>query len=45
MKAAAGALITNTNSQAKKMPVTSGDCANIAGEAASYFDMVISAIS
>jgi phycoerythrin beta chain len=45
MKAAAGALITNTNSQPKKMPVTTGDCSNIAGEAASYFDMVISAIS
>ena len=45
MKAAAGALITNTNSQPKKMPVTSGDCANLSGEAASYFDMVISAIS
>jgi phycoerythrin beta chain len=29
----------------KKMPVTTGDCSNIAGEAASYFDMVISAIS
>ena len=45
MKAAAGALITNTNSQAKKMALTSGDCTNLAGEAASYFDMVISAIS
>ena len=45
MKAAAGALITNTNSQAKKMALTSGDCSNLAGEAASYFDMVISAIS
>ena len=45
MKAAAAALITNTNSQAKKMALTSGDCSNLAGEAASYFDMVISAIS
>jgi phycoerythrin beta chain len=45
MKAAAGALITNTNSQPKKMALTSGDCTNLAGEAASYFDMVISAIS
>jgi phycoerythrin beta chain len=45
MKAAAGALITNTNSQAKKMALTSGDCSSLAGEAASYFDMVISAIS
>ena len=45
MKAAAGALITNTNSQDKKMALTSGDCSNLAGEAASYFDMVISAIS
>jgi phycoerythrin beta chain len=45
MKAAAGALITNTNSQPKKMPVTTGDCSSISGEAASYFDMVISAIS
>ena len=45
MKSAAAGLITNTNSQAKKMALTSGDCSNIAGEAASYFDMVISAIS
>ena len=45
MKAAAGALITNTNSQAKKMPVTQGDCASLSAEAGSYFDMVISAIS
>ena len=45
MKAAASALITNTNSQPKKMALTSGDCASLSGEAASYFDMVISAIS
>ena len=45
MKSAASALITNTNSQDKKMALTSGDCSNLAGEAASYFDMVISAIS
>ena len=45
MKAAAAALITNTNSQAKKMALTSGDCSSLAGEAGSYFDMVISAIS
>jgi phycoerythrin beta chain len=45
MKAAAGALITNTNSQAKKAAVTQGDCSSLSGEAASYFDMVISAIS
>ena len=45
MKSAATALITNTNSQAKKMALTSGDCSNLAGEAGSYFDMVISAIS
>ena len=45
MKAAASALITNTNSGAKKMALTSGDCASLSGEAASYFDMVVSAIS
>ena len=45
MKAAAGALITNTNSQPKKAAVTQGDCANLAAESASYFDMVISSIS
>merc|ERR1711991_1013078 len=44
-KAAASTLITNTNSQPKKMALTSGDCASLSGEAASYFDMVISAIS
>merc|ERR1712205_139549 len=45
MKAAAAALITNTNSQPKKAAVTQGDCASLAAEAGSYFDMVISAIS
>ena len=45
MKAAAGALITNTNSQAKKAAVTQGDCASLSAEAGSYFDQVISAIS
>ena len=45
MKAASSALITNTNSGAKKMALTSGDCASLSGEAASYFDMVVSAIS
>jgi len=45
MKAAAAALITNTNSQAKKAAVTQGDCSSLSGEASSYFDMVISAIS
>ena len=45
MKAAAAALITNTNSQPKKAAVTQGDCASLAGEAGSYFDAVISAIS
>ena len=40
MKAASSALITNTNSGAKKMALTSGDCASLSGEAASYFDMV-----
>ena len=45
MKAAAAALITNTNSQPKKAAVTQGDCASLAGEAGSYFDSVISAIS
>ena len=45
MKAASAALITNTNSQPKKAAVTQGDCASLAGEAGSYFDAVISAIS
>jgi phycoerythrin beta chain len=45
MKAASAALILNTNSQPKKAAVTQGDCANLAGEAGSYFDAVISAIS
>ena len=45
MKAAAAALITNTNSQPKKAAVTQGDCSSLSGEASSYFDMVISAIS
>jgi phycoerythrin beta chain len=45
MKAAAAALITNTNSQPKKAALTQGDCSSLAGEAGSYFDAVISAIS
>ena len=45
MKAAASALITNTNSGSKKMALTSGDCSSLSAESASYFDMVISAIS
>ena len=32
-------------SQAKKAAVTQGDCSSLSGEASSYFDMVISAIS
>ena len=48
MKASAMALITNTNNTTepkRKMLVTEGDCASLASEAGSYFDMVISAIS
>ena len=45
MKAAASALITNTNSGVKKAALTQGDCASLSAEAGSYFDMVISAIS
>ena len=45
MKAASSALITNTNSGAKKAAVTQGDCASLSAESGSYFDMVISAIS
>ena len=45
MKAAASALITNTNSGSKKMALTSGDCSSLSAESASYFDIVISAIS
>ena len=40
--------ITNTNNttgEQRKMPVTQGDCNALSAEAASYFDMVISAIS
>lgn len=48
MKAAATTMITNTNNTTapmRKMAVTQGDCAFLSAEAASYFDMVISAIS
>ena len=48
MKASACAHITNTNNttgEKRKMPVTEGDCNALSAEAASYFDMVISAIS
>ncbi|HJN35693.1 MAG: bleomycin hydrolase [Prochlorococcus sp.] len=47
MKAASIAMITNTTSAApaRKMAVTQGDCNALSSEAASYFDMVISAIS
>ena len=48
MKASACAHITNTNNttgEKRKMPVTQGDCNALSAEAASYFDMVISAIS
>jgi phycoerythrin beta chain len=48
MKASACAHITNTNDTTgpkRKMAVTQGDCSSLSGEAASYFDMVISAIS
>merc|ERR1711991_597039 len=48
MKASACAHITNTNNttgEKRKMPVTQGDCNALSSEAASYFDMVISAIS
>ncbi|CAI8154632.1 MAG: bleomycin hydrolase [Prochlorococcus sp.] len=48
MKASACAHITNSNDTTppkRKMAVTQGDCSGLAGEAASYFDMVISAIS
>ena len=48
MKASACAHITNTNNttgEKRKMPVTEGDCNALSSEAASYFDMVISAIS
>ena len=48
MKASACAHITNTNNttgEKRKMPVTDGDCNALSSEAASYFDMVISAIS
>ena len=48
MKASACAHITNTNNttgEKRKMPVTDGDCNALSAEAASYFDMVISAIS
>ena len=48
MKASACAHITNTNNttgEKRKMPVIEGDCNALSAEAASYFDMVISAIS
>jgi phycoerythrin beta chain len=48
MKASACAHITNTNDTTgpkRKMAVTAGDCASLSGEAGSYFDAVISAIS
>ena len=48
MKAAATTMITNTNNTTepkRKMAVTQGDCSALSAEAASYFDMVISAIS
>ena len=47
-EASACAHITNTNNttgEKRKMPVTEGDCNALSAEAASYFDMVISAIS
>ena len=48
MKASACAHITNTNDTTgpkRKMAVTAGDCSSLSGEAGSYFDAVISAIS
>ena len=48
MKASATTMITNTNNTTepkRKMAVTQGDCSALSAEAASYFDMVISAIS
>ena len=48
MKAAATTMVTNTNNTTepkRKMAVTQGDCSALSAEAASYFDMVISAIS
>lgn len=44
MKAAAVAFVSNTASK-RKLSVTSGDCASLAAETASYFDRVISALS
>ncbi len=44
MKAAAVAFVNNTASK-RKSNYTSGDCASLAAEAASYFDRVIAAVS
>lgn len=44
MKAAALAFVNNSASQ-RKFKLTSGDCATLSSEVASYFDRVVSAIS